>query len=137
MSDRKEKNKERASYKTIATSIGMKEEWQEVRSYMQTELFKESIARIKIESNDIEDADAYIILEEQKILNRHFSKHEKLENTLLSLKSKLGEISETIKKEGSKWIVYSEKEKRKLGEHDSKEAAEKQLKAIHISQHRS
>lgn len=51
---------------------------------------------------------------------------------------KLKEIlSEVIKQEGSKWVLYDSKGKKKLGTHDSKKAAEKQEAAINISKARS
>lgn len=46
---------------------------------------------------------------------------------------KLKEIlNEVIKKEGSKWVLYSKKGK-VLGKHDTKESAKKQEAAIQIS----
>lgn len=135
MADRKGKNRERAGYKAMATSVGMKEEWQKVRSYMQSNSFKSAIADAKKKSKEAENPDAYLASVERKILSNHFSKHEELDNMLVTLKSELGELSETIKKEGSKWVVYSEDGRKKLGEHDSKKDAEKQLAAIHIRQH--
>lgn len=135
MADRKEKNRERAGYKAMATSVGMKDEWQKVRSYMQTDSFKNAIVDAKEKSKKANDPDAYLASVERKIINNHFSKHEELDNMLVFLKSELGELSETIKKEGDKWVVYSEKGKKKLGEHDTEEEAEKQLAAIHIRQH--
>lgn len=43
-------------------------------------------------------------------------------------------LSETIRKVGGKWVVYPKGGGKRLGTHDSREAAERQLKAIHISQ---
>jgi len=42
-------------------------------------------------------------------------------------------IRETIRKLGDKWIVYPKKGGKRLGTHDSKAAAKKQLAAIEIS----
>ena len=44
-------------------------------------------------------------------------------------------LERVIKHEGDKWVVYSESGK-KLGEHDSEEAATKQLQAIEIEKHK-
>lgn len=38
-----------------------------------------------------------------------------------------------IKKEGSKYVVYDSAGEKKLGEHDTKESAVKQIAAIEIS----
>jgi len=42
-------------------------------------------------------------------------------------------LKETIKKVGNKWVVYPEQGGPRLGTHDTKEKAEAQLAAIHIS----
>lgn len=47
------------------------------------------------------------------------------------------DMEETIKKQGDKYVVYPEKGNKKLGTHSTKKAAEKQLTAIHIQQHKN
>ena len=46
-------------------------------------------------------------------------------------------MKEIIRKKGSKWEVRSEDGSKLLGTHDTKEDAEKQLKAIEIAKHQS
>jgi len=45
-------------------------------------------------------------------------------------------IRETIKHVGDKWVVYPKKGGKRLGTHDTKNAALKQLRAIEISKSR-
>ncbi len=45
-------------------------------------------------------------------------------------------IRETIKNVGDEWVVYPKKGGKRLGTHDTKDAALKQLRAIEISKSR-
>lgn len=45
-------------------------------------------------------------------------------------------IQETIRKLGSKWIVYPKKGGKRLGTHDSEASAKRQLAAIEISKNK-
>lgn len=42
-------------------------------------------------------------------------------------------VKETIRKVGDKYVVYPEKGGKRLGTHDTRSAAEKQLTAIHLN----
>jgi hypothetical protein len=46
-------------------------------------------------------------------------------------------IRETIRKVGDKWVVYPKKGGKRLGTHDTEDAAKKQLAAIEISKARA
>lgn len=131
----KDPDRVRGGYKAIATSVGI-DNWQKVKRYMNSEAFKKAIADAKKRSKLASNPDAYLASVERRIVAGHFGTSEGIENILDTLNAELGEVSETVEKEGDKYSVYSEKGHKKLGTHKTKKKAEKQLAAIHISQHR-
>lgn len=44
-------------------------------------------------------------------------------------------LTEVIRKEGDKWVIYSKGGSKKLGEYDSEEAAKKRIQQIEYFKH--
>ena len=74
LNEKVDPNRERGGYKAMATSIGMENEWQKVRSYMQSKEFKIAIADAKKRAKDADNPEAYLASVERKILKGHFGK---------------------------------------------------------------
>ncbi|MFW6226429.1 MAG: hypothetical protein ACOC3V_05680 [bacterium] len=70
----KKGNTEQGGYKAMASSIGMGDEWQKVKRYMQSKEFKDKMKQVKKDAKDASDTDAYIASVERKILKGHFNK---------------------------------------------------------------
>lgn len=45
-------------------------------------------------------------------------------------------LTEIIRKEGDKWVIYSKDGSKKLGEYDSEEAAKKRIQQIEYFKHK-
>lgn len=84
----------RGGYKAMASSIGMADNWQKVKRYMNTKSFKSKIAEAKEKSKEADDPDAYLAAVERRILAGHFNKTEDLRYMLTAMKIELGEIEE-------------------------------------------
>lgn len=74
LDERADPDRERGGYKAMASSIGMADDWKKVRSYMQSDEFKEKIADAKKRAKEAEDPEAYLASVERKILKGHFNK---------------------------------------------------------------
>ena len=101
INEKTDPDRERGGYKAMASSIGMADEWQKVKKYMQSKSFKEAIAGAKERAKEAKDPEAYLASVERRILRGHFGKSESimnLEELLDSLKAELGEISEQDKR---------------------------------------
>ena len=97
INERTDPDRERGGYKAMASSIGMSDQWQKVKRYMQSKSFKEAIADAKTRSKSKSNPDAYLASVERRILRGHFNKSENtmdLDQLLDDLKFELGEISE-------------------------------------------
>ena len=124
---------------------------EELKQYLPNFLSKEDLSTIfdiighninEMSDNEIKywalNADLF------STLSKDPSQYEKLSNKLTGDRRDaldyfkgmidLGNLHETIKKEGGKWVVYSKDGSKKLGTHKTKKEAEDQLQAIHIKQ---
>lgn len=74
LNEKADPDRKRGGYKAMASSIGMGDQWQKVKSYMQSEGFKEKMKEVKKDAKSASDPEAYVASVERKILKGHFNK---------------------------------------------------------------
>lgn len=96
----------------------------------RTDLFSPSFRKTLLSILDRVKRNNYRITQNQGDV---FRKH--VDYTFHTIPCNELKLNETIRKVGNKYVVYSEKKGKRLGTHDTRKEAEKQLQAIHIQQH--